>query len=300
MGLGGVDGDFSDLDDDKDLVCSADEDVIKDFSDIIELHRDQEQQQHDKEVSELINDVTTGNLRKRMAKRHRNGQGGFDLMDSSDDDEALLRKLTKRAHQYGDYVHTESAEMSKFAANSETAAFAKCFENQDFEKKGFLSDSDHELKPLKARDVVHGLLKRRFVKKSDKENFHIEPISAEEYETNEIDEKNEYQNEENEEDNDELDKPMFSLNDFSKRKLCAIPQSSQSIHSNFPKTALETKLKQNATLNREEEKVEFGSSEVDVMHLIQKKKKPPVKVVKQSDFISAVVSNRFSAKKFKH
>ena len=39
MGLGGADGDFSDLDDERDLANSADEEVIKDFDDVLELHR---------------------------------------------------------------------------------------------------------------------------------------------------------------------------------------------------------------------------------------------------------------------
>ena len=56
--------------------------------------RKQIQNKHETEVTKLIKDVTSGNLRKKAARRELNGKG-FDI-DSEEDDEELLRKIRNK------------------------------------------------------------------------------------------------------------------------------------------------------------------------------------------------------------
>lgn len=51
------------------------------------------QKTHELDVTKLLHDVTSGNLRKR-ARRDASGKG-FDL-DSDEDDEELLRKIRNK------------------------------------------------------------------------------------------------------------------------------------------------------------------------------------------------------------
>ncbi|KAI8803404.1 MRC1-like domain-containing protein [Cladochytrium replicatum] len=130
-GLGGSDGDFS-SDDDEELVMSGDEEEITDFSAVVELHRAQMQEQDEAEIRELMNDVTSGNLRKRAAHRESARSGkGFELSDSEEENELLLRKIRKRS---GKRRKQEGGD------DGATFQFFECFEVDCDEKDGFLSD----------------------------------------------------------------------------------------------------------------------------------------------------------------
>ncbi|KND00246.1 uncharacterized protein SPPG_04577 [Spizellomyces punctatus DAOM BR117] len=146
FGLGGADGDEvgEALDqDDKDLVVS-DEEISQGFQEILDLHRQQVQEEHEKEITELLNDVTTGNLRKRKARRSENG--GF-LDDSDEDDELLLARIRARGFiEERESLGDEARGLEMYAANPETAAFARCFQSTCAVKEGFLS-SDEDPEP---------------------------------------------------------------------------------------------------------------------------------------------------------
>ncbi|TPX68039.1 hypothetical protein SpCBS45565_g03335 [Spizellomyces sp. 'palustris'] len=146
FGLGGADGDEvgEALDhDDKDLVVS-DEEIAEGFQEILDLHRQQVQEEHEKEITELLNDVTTGNLRKRKARRSENG--GF-LDDSDEDDELLLARIRARGFiEERENLGEEARGLEMYAANPETAAFARCFQSTCAVKEGFLS-SDEDPEP---------------------------------------------------------------------------------------------------------------------------------------------------------
>ncbi|KAI8914066.1 MRC1-like domain-containing protein [Powellomyces hirtus] len=168
FGLGGADGEDNGdndaaLDQDlKDLVVSDDSDV-EGFADVMELHRQQAQQDHEKGITELLNDVTTGNLRKRKARRSRNGGGGF-IEDSDEDDDLLLAKIRGK-HWVRDHdAEPEEPGLISMAVNPETKAFAKCFENTCSVKDGFLS-SDEDLRDEDAPKV--NVLRTYGRKKSD-------------------------------------------------------------------------------------------------------------------------------------
>lgn len=53
------------------------------------------QQKHETDVSKLLHDVTTGNLRKRAQRGDTNGKG-LDT-DSDEENDLLLRKIRKKA-----------------------------------------------------------------------------------------------------------------------------------------------------------------------------------------------------------
>ncbi|KAJ3093470.1 hypothetical protein HK100_006598, partial [Physocladia obscura] len=143
FGLGGVDGE--DNDDDTQLVCSGDEDHVEDFTDIMELHRKQILDEDSKLVEEMINDVTTGNLRKK-ARRNHFGKG-FTLSDS-DDEEALLRHLKRAgARKFARNSDFDSGNhLERFVSDPKTTAFAKCFNtfNSSEDENGMISSSENE------------------------------------------------------------------------------------------------------------------------------------------------------------
>ncbi|KAJ3161158.1 hypothetical protein HDU86_007780 [Geranomyces michiganensis] len=151
FGLGGADGE-KDADQDAaldqdlhDLVVSDDSEV-EGLNDVLELHRKQAQEAHEKGITALLNDVTTGNLRKRKARQSRNGGSGAGFMDDSDEDDDLLLAKIRGRHlargKDGAAEEEDTPGLNAMASNPETQAFAKCFENACEVKEGFLSSDE--------------------------------------------------------------------------------------------------------------------------------------------------------------
>ncbi|KAF9152618.1 hypothetical protein BG015_004988 [Linnemannia schmuckeri] len=133
MGMGGIDYE-SDVDqDDYDLGDGmVDTTVVIDSQDVEnvkQLHMKHEQDQHDKEISDLVHGIAAGNLWKR-----RNGQiDDLDLFDEEDMDGRFRRKKKLKV----------SEKFEKLADNPNTAAFARAFKkNMDDDQLVFLSDAD--------------------------------------------------------------------------------------------------------------------------------------------------------------
>lgn len=178
FGLGGADGDDvgnADLDQDlKELVVS-DEEHVEGFEDVLKLHREQVQQEHEKEITELLNDVTSGNLRRRKARRSKNGHGGY-LEDSDEDDELLLAKIRGKHLVGKDQDQGEEAlGLQALAANPETAPFAKCF-NTTFALKELLSSDEDVVddiqRPKEALKVNEKKRARRSLENSSDDELH--------------------------------------------------------------------------------------------------------------------------------
>ncbi|KAG0375225.1 hypothetical protein BGX24_009397 [Mortierella sp. AD032] len=133
MGMGGIDYE-SDVDqDDYDLADGMlDTNLVLDHQDaenVKQLHMKHEQDQHEKEISDLVHGIAAGNLWKR-----RNGQiDDLDIFDEEDMDGRFRRKKKLKV----------SEKFSKLADNPNTAAFARAFKkNMDDDQLVFLSDAD--------------------------------------------------------------------------------------------------------------------------------------------------------------
>ncbi|KAG0235500.1 hypothetical protein BGW41_000745 [Actinomortierella wolfii] len=143
-GYGGIDYE-SDLDnDDYDMDDGMLDHGVKlkaqDVAAVRQLHMEQEQAQHEKDISELVQGIAAGNLWKR-----RSGRDGLDLLDTDDEDEDERRRRIKKLKV------TEKFE--KLADNPQTAAFARAFEkNIGDEELMFLTepvDSEEEEKTIR-------------------------------------------------------------------------------------------------------------------------------------------------------
>ena len=109
------------------------------------------QQKHETDVSKLLHDVTTGNLRKR-AQRGSNGKG-LDT-DSDEENDMLLRKIRKKAAPAFMLDDVDDADMTnlqklgsvllakKLAADPRSLAFAKCFVREEIDDEGCISSDD--------------------------------------------------------------------------------------------------------------------------------------------------------------
>ncbi|KAJ3103981.1 hypothetical protein HDU97_009636 [Phlyctochytrium planicorne] len=142
MGLGGVDGEDFDSSD-SELICSGDEEQIDDFADIQDLHRQRGLEEDTKLVESLLNDVTSGNLRRRLAGRSEANKG-FTLSDS-DDEEMLLRAMRRNFAPRRDDDDPNQAPLDRYAGQDETAAFAKCFDGSLRNDKCLSSDEEEEV-----------------------------------------------------------------------------------------------------------------------------------------------------------
>ncbi|KAG0079906.1 hypothetical protein BGZ92_000846, partial [Podila epicladia] len=137
MGMGGVDYESENDNDDYDLgdgmVDTNNTLDLEDVRNVKALHMKHEQEQHDKEISDLVHGIAAGNLWKR-----RNGQ--TDDMDIFDEDDINGRFRRKKKLKV-------SEKFEKLADNPSTAAFARAFEkNIGDDDLIFLSDpeeSDH-------------------------------------------------------------------------------------------------------------------------------------------------------------
>ncbi|KAI7819684.1 hypothetical protein BC939DRAFT_459493 [Gamsiella multidivaricata] len=138
MGMGGIDYESENEQDEYDLddgmVDTSTALDSQDVENVRQLHMKHEQDQHEKDISDLVHGIAAGNLWKR-----RHGQGDdLDLFDEGDMDGRFQRKKKLKV----------SEKFEKLADNPNTAAFAKAFQKHvDDDQMIFLSDpddSDHE------------------------------------------------------------------------------------------------------------------------------------------------------------
>lgn len=95
------------------------------------------------DITNILNDVTSGALRKRRGKRVDPNGKGLDLYDSDEENDALLRQIRKRMGlQQARKNSSEQGTMQTLADDPKTCAFAKCFDLEIENKKGFLSSED--------------------------------------------------------------------------------------------------------------------------------------------------------------
>ncbi|OUM59183.1 hypothetical protein PIROE2DRAFT_15350, partial [Piromyces sp. E2] len=126
--------DEEDEESDSNIVYSGDEDEINtnDVDKIIELHRKQMKDKDEKDMSAIINGVTTGNFGKRKRLNDEELEKGYDLSDDDLDIHGLrsLRRFVDRidphSHKHKRYKH--KGALAIYASKLETAPFAKCFE----------------------------------------------------------------------------------------------------------------------------------------------------------------------------
>jgi len=105
--------DEEDEESDSNIVYSGDEDEINtdDIDKIIELHRKQMKDKDEKDMSVIINGVTTGNFRKRKRLNDEELEKGYDLSDDDLDIHGLksLRRFVDRidphSHKHKRYKH---------------------------------------------------------------------------------------------------------------------------------------------------------------------------------------------------
>ncbi|KAF9111720.1 hypothetical protein BGX27_004532 [Mortierella sp. AM989] len=133
MGMGGIDYE-SDVDqDDYDLGDGMIDTTValdsEDAENVRKLHMKHEQDQHDKDISDLVHGIAAGNLWKR-----RNGQGDdLDIFDEDDMNGHFQRKKKLKV----------SEKFEKLADNPSTAAFARALKKEtDDDHIVFLSDAD--------------------------------------------------------------------------------------------------------------------------------------------------------------
>ncbi|GJJ75512.1 hypothetical protein EMPS_07870 [Entomortierella parvispora] len=134
MGMGGVDyesdnpeNDDYDLGDD--MIDSNIDLGSRDAENVRKLHMQQEQDQHNKDISDLVHGIAAGSLWKR-----RNGQmDDLDLFDDEDMDGRFRRKKKLKI----------SEKLEELADNPTTMAFARAFtKNVEDDQLVFLSDVD--------------------------------------------------------------------------------------------------------------------------------------------------------------
>ncbi|KAJ3022027.1 hypothetical protein HKX48_007182 [Thoreauomyces humboldtii] len=149
FGEGGADGDFNDENamaaDLADLVVSdAELDGPTGRARVDELHRKQEKQADDDAIKKLIDDVMTGNLMKRKAKKNRGSRSGY-LVDSDEEDEMILYRIGNRVGlRRRDEPTEHETQLLALAANPKTAAFAKACDEVDTSQEGYLTHSDSD------------------------------------------------------------------------------------------------------------------------------------------------------------
>ncbi|KAK9694039.1 hypothetical protein K7432_013609 [Basidiobolus ranarum] len=117
-----IDDDEEEEESDEDIMIpTLDEDEEFDHQDIKELHLQQMKEKDRKDITNLMNDIATGGLRKRRRLGFDDGKG-YDLDDEFSDDENLNRRsrlrLIKRRTNTDDFL-------DRIAKNPETAAFAR-------------------------------------------------------------------------------------------------------------------------------------------------------------------------------
>ncbi|KAJ3354781.1 hypothetical protein HDU91_005742 [Kappamyces sp. JEL0680] len=147
MNHGGIDGEdvAGQNEYDKTMLADSDEEPA-DLGVVLDYYQQQVAAEDQERVNTLINDVTSGALRKRQA---RDDAGmGLDLFDEDDEAEALLRRIraqmgmgSSRKKVGEEY---EEGSLAALAANPQTQAFANCFLSQEPEQACLLSSSDED------------------------------------------------------------------------------------------------------------------------------------------------------------
>ncbi|KAF9427465.1 hypothetical protein BGZ76_002330 [Entomortierella beljakovae] len=143
-GKGGIDYESDNAQDDYDLGDGMIDTTValnsKEAEDVRKLHMKHEQDQHEKEISDLVHGIAAGNLWKR-----RNGQGDdLDIFDEEDMDGRFQRKKKLKV----------SEKFEKLADNPSTAAFARALKKEiDDDRIIFLSDPDESADEAKGEKM---------------------------------------------------------------------------------------------------------------------------------------------------
>jgi hypothetical protein len=97
MNFGGIDGeDFAGIDEyETDMLADNDKSKLNEKK-VIELHRKQVLEEDQENINNILNDVTSGNMRKRRGRKIDSNGQGLDLYDSDEENEAILRQIRKR------------------------------------------------------------------------------------------------------------------------------------------------------------------------------------------------------------
>ncbi|KAL2916827.1 hypothetical protein HK105_203606 [Polyrhizophydium stewartii] len=150
MHMGGADGEDAGIDQ-YDLSMLADSDIEDiQMEAIMNLHMKQMLDKDKTEFEALLRDVTSGNLRKR-AKRNDPSGKGYDIEDSDEENEAILRRIReqfKPKRTGKDGVDDEDDDivrsLDKLASNPRTSAFAKSLSAGMTDEGGLLSSESDD------------------------------------------------------------------------------------------------------------------------------------------------------------
>ncbi|KAF9182842.1 hypothetical protein BGZ51_004387 [Haplosporangium sp. Z 767] len=150
MGMGGIDYESENDNDDYDLGDGmVDTNTILDSQDaenVRKLHMQHEQDQHNKEISDLVQGIAAGGL----WKRGKGQMDDLDLFDEEDMDGRFRRKKKLRLAE----------KIEKLADNPKTAAYARAFrKDKDDDLLVFLSDPEDHGDAAKDREKIsHALI----------------------------------------------------------------------------------------------------------------------------------------------
>ncbi|KAL5033252.1 hypothetical protein RTP6_001245 [Batrachochytrium dendrobatidis] len=154
MHVGGVDGeDDPDIDQyEQDMLGDSDiEDMQQEA--IANLHLKQLLEKDKSEFEALLNDVTSGNLRKRGRRNDPTGKG-LDMHDSDEENEELLRRIRDQfKSKTNGNDNDDLVSLEKLAQDPKTASFAKCF-STDMNDVGGIMSSDSEPETMLENNVV--------------------------------------------------------------------------------------------------------------------------------------------------
>ncbi|KAH6590720.1 hypothetical protein BASA50_009183 [Batrachochytrium salamandrivorans] len=173
MHMGGVDGeDDADLDQyDPDMLADSDIEDLQETA-IANLHMKQVLAQDKSEFEALLNDVTSGNLRKRGRRNDPLGKG-YDIRDSDEENEELLRRIRDQFKPKTDpCTGDDTLNLERLAQNPKTASFAKCFGTEIDDGKGIMSsDSDEETQADSSRIRLTEFASRKVTQVSIESNI---------------------------------------------------------------------------------------------------------------------------------
>jgi hypothetical protein len=136
---GGVDGEDLDMPDsyDKKLINDKSQNINLDA--ILQLHHDELVSRDAKEVTALINDVTSGLMRKRKTADEK----GLDLDDSDEENKDILRMIRKQMGLGNKRKQEELSGLTALAMDIKTRKFAECFIHT-LDRSGFLDSEEEE------------------------------------------------------------------------------------------------------------------------------------------------------------
>lgn len=115
----------------------------------------------EKDVANMLHDVTTGAFRKRRGKRFDPNGKGLDMYDSDEENEALLRQIRKRmGFQTSHKDKFENGTLkalgicfADLAADPKTRAFAACIDIGVHDTSGFFSSDEESAAEKQKKEV---------------------------------------------------------------------------------------------------------------------------------------------------